>query len=279
MSVTEHPPRRWRPTGERRLVRGRAASAVSEALARRSPWWIELLAIAWLVVIYDRVTALAPLRLHAAIAHGQGILALERTLHLDPELSLNRWLVGHHTLGIVVSYYYDNAHFIVTLGVLAWLWWRRPDLYPPLRNSLVLINVIGFVVFWRYPVAPPRLLPGNGFVDIVARSHTFGSWHTGSLAADADQLAAMPSLHLAWAAWSGLAIWRLSRRWWGRALAVLYPFVTAVAVMTTGNHYLIDVLAGIATMVVSVALVEIALPRSRASLGRRRASRRAVPAE
>ncbi len=166
-------------------------------------------------------------------------------------------------MGIVLSYYYDNAHFIVTFGLLGWLWWQRPDLYRPLRNSLVLINVIGFAVFWRYPVAPPRLLPGTGFVDIVANSHTFGSWHSGKLAADADQLAAMPSLHLAWASWSALAIWRLARRWWWRALALLYPVITAVGVLTTGNHYLADVLAGVATAVLSVVIVEILLPWGR----------------
>jgi len=226
-------------------------------VARRSPWWLELIAVAWLVVVYDWVTNLAPLRLQEAVANGRGILSLERSLHLDPELTLNRWLERHHTLGIIISYYYDNAHFVVTLGLLAWLWWRRPDLYRPLRNSLVLINVIGFAVFWRYPVAPPRLLPGSGFVDIVARSNTFGSWHTGALASDADQLGAMPSLHLAWAAWSALAMWRLTRRPVWRVLTVLYPVVVAAAVLTTGNHYLADAIAGVLTMALSVGAVEL----------------------
>ncbi len=101
----------------------------------------------------------------------------------------------------ILSYYYDNAHFIVTFGLLGWLWWKRADIYRPLRSTLVMINVIGLIVFWRYPVAPPRMLVGDGFTDVVASSHTIGSWHTGSLAADANQFAAMPSLHIAWAAW------------------------------------------------------------------------------
>ncbi len=58
--------------------------------------------------------------------------------------------------------------------------------------------MLAFVVFWRYPVAPPRMLPG--FTDVVASTHAFGSWHTGALASQANQLAAMPSLHIAWAA-------------------------------------------------------------------------------
>jgi hypothetical protein len=268
MSATEHPRANWRPRGERTATkpavpaRPRHASQTRATPgAKRSPWWLELIAIAWLAVIYDRLTAAAPVRLHEAIGHGAGILRLEQALHLDPELSLNHWLAGQHTLGVILSYYYDNAHFVVTLGLLAYIWWARADIYRPLRNSLVLINVIGFAVFWRYPVAPPRLLPGTGYIDVVANSHTFGSWHTGKLASTADQLAAMPSLHLAWACWSSLVLWRISNRWWVRALAVAYPIITSVGVMTTGNHYLADVLAGVVTMVVSVLAVEVAAPR------------------
>src|SRR5208283_3139863 len=98
-------------------------------------------------------------------------------------------------------------------------------------------------------------------------------------ASEADQLAAMPSLHLAWASWSALAMWRLSRRWLWRTLAVLYPVVTAVGVLTTGNHYLADVLAGVATMALSVAIVELGVPRWRAWAGSWWASRRRVRVE
>jgi hypothetical protein len=209
---------------------------------------VEALVIVWLCWVYDAITNFTPLRLHAALGHGAGVLKLERALGIDPELGLDRWLAGHHTLGLVVSDYYDNAHFVVTLGLLGWLWWRRADLYRPLRNSLVGMNVIGFVVFWLYPVAPPRMLAGEGFSDVVASTHAFGSWHTGALASAANQLAAMPSLHMAWAAWCAVALWRLSTRVWVRGLALLYPCMTTLAVLATGNHYVLDVFAGLATL-------------------------------
>jgi len=204
--------------------------------------------VAWLCWVYDAISNFAPLRLHTALSHGAGVLGLERTLDIDPELGLDRWLAGHHTLGLVVSDYYDNAHFLVTLILLGWLWARRADLYRPLRNTLVLVNVIGFVVFWLYPVAPPRMLTGEGFHDIAVSTHAFGSWHTGTLASAANQLAAMPSLHMAWAAWCTVALWRVSTRVWVRVLALLYPCMTAFAVMATGNHYLLDILAGLMTL-------------------------------
>ncbi len=185
--------------------------------------------------------------------NAQDLLSLERSLHIDPERTLDRWLAGHHTLGLLVSDYYDNAHFVVTLGLLGLLWWRRADLYRPLRNSLVLVNVLAFVVFWRFPVAPPRMLAG--FVDVVASTHALGSWHTGALASSANQLAAMPSLHIAWALWCTLALWQISARRWVRVAAVAYPCLTALAVLFTGNHYSLDILGGLVAIAVSVLLV------------------------
>jgi PAP2 superfamily len=222
-------------------------------VSARSRWWVELLAIGWLLFLYDAVNNLAPLRLSVALGNARGILHIERVLHIDPELSLDRWLASHHTLATILANYYDNAHFVVTLGVLAWLWWRRADIYRPLRNALVLVNVIGFVVFWLLPVAPPRML--DGFTDVVASTHAFGSWHTGALASAANQLAAMPSLHMAWAAWCTLALWRASKRPVVRALAVAYPCLTAFAVLATGNHFLLDIVGGLIVLAIAVALV------------------------
>jgi PAP2 superfamily len=221
----------------------------------RTRWWVEALTIAWLCWVYDAITNLAPLRVHAALSHGQGILSVERMLHIDVEHTLDRWMAAHHTLGLLVSDYYDNAHFIVTLGLLGWLWWRRADIYRPLRNALVLANVIAFVVFWLFPVAPPRMLPG--FVDVVAATHAIGSWHTGALASAANQYAAMPSLHIAWAVWCTVVVWRISSRRWLRALAALYPFVTAFAVLSTGNHYVLDLLGGLATITAAMLIVRL----------------------
>jgi hypothetical protein len=245
---------------------------------RRTRWWVEALAIAWLCWIYDAITNLAPLRTHVAVGHAEGILRLEQTLHIAPEQALDRWLAGHHTLGLMVSDYYDNAHFVVTLGLLGWLWWRRADLYRPLRNSLVLVNVLGFIVFWRYPVAPPRMLVSKGFTDVVASTHAFGSWHTGALASQANQLAAMPSLHMAWAAWCGLALWRISERRWVRALAILYPCLTALAVISTGNHFVLDLMGGLVAMGLAVLIVEAGARPAAGLAARLRAGRPAVRA-
>lgn len=247
-----------------------ARVALAARMPKRSRWWVELIAIGWLLWLYDATTNLAPLRLATALGNARGVLHVEALLHIDPELTLDSWLAAHHTLGLLLSDYYDNAHFLVTLSLLGYLWWRRADIYRPLRNSLVLVNVLGFVVFWRFPVAPPRML--DGFTDVVARTDAFGSWHTGPLASHANQVAAMPSLHMAWAGWCTLALWRMSERRWLRALAVAYPCLTAFAVLATGNHFLLDIVAGLLALVLTVWLLDAA-PRLGARFAPLRAAR------
>ena len=255
---------------------GRAAS---RGLAvRRPPVLVELAVIAFLGWIYDWLQDLAPLRRAEAFANARAVLSFEERLGLSPERPLDHWLDHHYLLAYISSDFYDNAIFGVTFGLAAWTWWRRPDLYRALRNDLVLANLLGFMVFWIYPVAPPRMLPG--FIDVVEKVGGLGSWH-GVLISHADQLAAMPSMHLAWAVWCSLVLWRLAKRSRLRAvagvLAVAYPVSTAWVVMATANHYLADVLSGAACTVVCVLVVEVVVPRA-VSATRSRGARRAAVA-
>ena len=219
----------------------------------RAPVWREALVGVWLLWLYDAINNLAPLRRIVALHNAVGILTLERSLNLAPELSLDRWVAAHASVGIVLSYYYVSAHFFVTLGLLAFLWWRKPRTYRPLRTQLVLINLVGFAIFWLYPVAPPRMLANDGFHDVIALTQAFGDFHNGALARTADQYAAMPSLHIAWAIWSAKVVWSIFRNRVARIVALLYPLVTAFVVIATGNHFLLDVFAG--AMVAGVAFL------------------------
>lgn len=255
------------PTPAEPEDRPRAAPTSRAANPKRSPLLVELAVIAFLGWIYDWLQDLAPLRRGLAFSNARAVLSFEQRVGLDPERALNHWLNHHHLVAYIASDFYDNAIFGVTLGLAAWIWWRRPDIYRPLRNDLVLANVIGFLVFWLFPVAPPRMM--SGFVDVVEKVGGLGSWHN-TLINHADQLAAMPSMHLAWAVWSSLVLWRLASpgawRWAAGAVGVVYPLATAWVVMATANHYLSDVVAGTACLVVSVVVVEMAVPAARSGL-------------
>jgi hypothetical protein len=220
-------------------------------MAARPSLWSQLAVVASLLWLYDAINNLNPLRRSAALAHGASVLHAELWLHLDPELGLNRWLAGHASLGRFLGDYYDTAHFVITLALLGWVWWRYGARYRFVRNALVGINVIGFAVFWLYPVAPPRMLPG--FIDVVAVTHSIGAWSSGALASHANEYAAMPSLHIGWAVWCALAVWVFRRDALSRALACAYVVVTSVVVMATANHYFFDIAAGAATAAVSGA--------------------------
>jgi membrane-associated phospholipid phosphatase len=261
--------RSWPQRALRRLTRRRDG---------RAPLWIELAIVVWLFWLYDVINDLAPLRHVLALANARGLLQFERSLGLDPELTLNRWLAGHATLASFASYYYFFAHAVITFAVLVWLWWWHPNRYVRLRTTLVIINLVAFVVFWRYPLAPPRSFPALGFIDVIAHSHALVSWHSGVLVRDADQFAAMPSLHVAWALWSATAIWQCTRRVAIRALAALYPLLTSFIVLATGNHYLLDVLAGAGTAGLAFA-VQYAFRQLAAVVRRRRSEPRERAAE
>ena len=182
----------------------------SRRSSKRSPLLVELAVIAFLGWIYDWLQNLAPVRLGLALRNGRAILSFEERLHISPERYLDHWLTHHYWVAYISSDFYDNAIFAFTAAIAIWTWWRRPDIYRPLRNDLVLANLIGFAVFWQFPVAPPRMLAG--FTDVVEKVGGLGSWHN-TLISHADQLAAMPSMHLAWAVWCSVASCRSIARW------------------------------------------------------------------
>jgi len=103
-------------------------------------------------------------------------------------------------------------------------------------------------VFWVLPVAPPRLIPGAGFIDSAVVTDVADKATTVS----PDLYAAMPSLHVAWATWVALQVLFISRNRVARVLGVAHVVITCLAVMATANHYLLDVVAGYALAAVVV---------------------------
>jgi hypothetical protein len=67
----------------------------------------------------------------------------------------------------------------------------------------------------------------------------------------------MPSLHLCWATWCAAVLFPGLRHRWSRALAVSYPVVTAVVVVVTGNHYVLDLVGGVACLLIGVAVTHV----------------------
>jgi diacylglycerol O-acyltransferase / wax synthase len=187
----------------------------------------------------------------SANARGQALLDVERWLHVDIELAANRWLAHQPLLAWLSAWEYAVTYIATTFAVLGWLWWRRPASYPWARNTLAFSTLVALVCFWQWPTTPPRLLVGSGFVDIVARYHPVLSWGGGAVASSADQYAAMPSLHVGWAVWVTVVTMRARATRLGYSLAALHLLVTTAVVITTGNHYVLDVAAGAAIVAIA----------------------------
>ncbi len=224
------------------------SSGGTEARPRRR-WWVELALAAALYAVYDAIHGAIRGDIVTADRDGRDLLHTERLLHLDPETWLNHGLDHIAVLAVPACWIYASLHFLVTPGVLVWTYRARPTRYSRARNVLAVSTLTALLGFWRFPTAPPRLLPGSRLHDTLALFHSWGWWGSNTSVpapakAFANAYAAFPSLHVAWAVWCGATVYAAVRRPGVRVLAVLYPVLIALVVLATANHYLIDVVAG-----------------------------------
>lgn len=231
-------------------------------------WWAELALIGAVYAAYSCGRLLARGDVDTAVSHGLAILRFEQTLGIDAEHPLNRLFTATPALGVPADFAYASLHYLVTPAVLVWLFRRRSAHYRAARTWLMVSTLLGLIGFTLLPTCPPRLLDaGHGFVDTMARFSAYGWWGGEASAprgmgALTNQYAAMPSLHVGWALWCGVMLWRYGPAAWSRlfrALGVAYPLLTVLVVMGTANHYLLDAVAGAAVMGAGLLLAPYAM--------------------
>ncbi|WP_160160878.1 phosphatase PAP2 family protein [Actinomadura sp. K4S16] len=213
---------------------GRAASAAREIAA----------ALAVLVVYLVFTHAFSGDRA-ASDAHGRALLDFERWARLDAERALNDLLARHGRLGAVAAWEYATTYVIGTFGFLAYLWWRRDPAYAWARNTLIWVTLIAICCFALWPTTPPRLLPGEGYTDVIAMHHPPATWGTEMVSAGANPYAAMPSLHIGWVAWIGAAALRARCGAVLTWLCALHLVVTGLVIVSTAAHYVVDIPGGL----------------------------------
>jgi membrane-associated phospholipid phosphatase len=211
--------------------------------------WRRLFREIWLVaafaVIYEEIGQHMVQAGAAAASHALLVVSAEQTLGLFREHALQAAIIGNDTVTDTFNAYYGGTHFLIPAAVLAWLMFRHPAHYGRARTALAVITGLGFVCFWLFPVAPPRLLPARfGIVDTLVAPDGSGHFDSTLISTAGDRYASMPSLHVAWAVWAALALYPVLRHWALRTLAVAYPLMTTLVVVATGNHYFLDVIAG-----------------------------------
>ncbi|WP_216589095.1 bifunctional glycosyltransferase 87/phosphatase PAP2 family protein [Streptomyces brasiliscabiei] len=209
---------------------------------------LELLLIRVTYAVYQRTRLEATGSRAAAEEHAGQILAVEKALFLDIEHWVNHTVVGIGWLRSFFDFYYTSFHFVVPLTVLGLLYWRRPADYRWARTAIGLTTLLALVGFFLYPLAPPRLMPGLGIVDTVNGVQDFSRPDYGKLTELTNQYAAMPSLHFGWSLWCGLTIAIVAPRVWMKVLGLLHPFFTVLAIVATGNHWVLDAVGGAAVV-------------------------------
>jgi hypothetical protein len=221
---------------------------------RRPVWWQEIGIIAIGYWLYSMGRNAIPEQASIALRHGFRIQDLQNVLHLNFEKSINSWVAAHEWIAQFLDYYYATLHFVVTIGVLVWLFIKRPHVYRGARTVLFTTTLIALAGFALYPTAPPRLLPGAGYIDTVIKFHTWGSLAQPEIAEHSNQYAAMPSLHIGWALWAGISLFMCARSRWWRAFGLAYPFFTLVVIVATANHYIVDAFGGAAIVAMAFGI-------------------------
>ncbi|UGQ08978.1 phosphatase PAP2 family protein [Yinghuangia sp. ASG 101] len=177
-----------------------------------------------------------PRQREQAIENARHIVRIEEFLHLDIEASVNRFSLRSTRMFALMVDYYRELHYVVPVAVLGWLYVRHPTRYRAARTVLAVTTGLALIGYWLYPLCPPRLLPDSGMVASLPggpRSYVFAVHLV-------NPYAAMPSLHIAWALWCGVAVVCVARSRWLKALAVLYPCATCFVVVGTANHWVLD---------------------------------------
>lgn len=236
-------------------------------IERRLPrgWSDLLLQLALFFVAYQGyqvVRGLISGREELAFANADRIVSWEKATGTFFEPGLQSALLDQRWLIDLANWLYVNTHFTISIVFLVWLYLCRNESFYFVRNMFMVAMAFALVGYALFPTAPPRMLPGEGFVDTIA---TFTSINQDGNAISllVNKYAAVPSMHIGFSSMiAGTAV-MLVRNPVGRFLWALYPLLVFWVIVVTGNHYWLDAAAGLAVAVASALIAARVLARAR----------------
>jgi hypothetical protein len=193
--------------------------------------------------------------LGVAKANADWIVSFEQHLGVASEASVQHALSGTWALW-VLNHLYLAAQLVVLPGSLVFLYHRSRPLYERLRNTILATWLISVPIYAAFPVAPPRLAD-VGMVDTITSQTGFAL--DGKLTTSFyNELAAVPSLHVGFAVAIGIAVAAAVRNPLAKTVALLWGPTIGLAVLATGNHFVFDVVAGVAASALGYGLGNVA---------------------
>lgn len=270
---------------EPRTAAPTAATVDASSTARRAHrgWIRETALVIGFYYVYQTIRSVADQGVTTrAYSNARHLVNWEKALYIFHEQALQEALLGAYWFIKLMNIVYGTLHFVVTAGLMIWLYRRRHAAYHYMRNLLGVTTFLALIGYWAFPLAPPRLykcnddipVPGHGgytigkcFVDTLDTVGGLWSYHSPVAKAVANQYAAMPSLHFAWSVWCGIVLVRYATHRATRVAGVAYPIVTLAAIVITGNHYFLDAVGGVIILLVAIGILRWRATRSRRRVG------------
>lgn len=216
----------------------------SLVLERAKQGLTELGLMTVLFMMYFATRGIAAGKEAVAFANAHQMMDLERRLGLFFEIQIQNWLLDQPLAVQFLNFIYAYTHMTGLILFAAWAFIFHADRYRQVRLVFLSILAIGLSVYILYPLAPPRFFPYTGFVDTLS-AHSSINYDQPSLAMLYNPFAAMPSLHVAFSLFVGIGLIRIGRKTIHWILGVSHPALMTAAVVGTGNHFIVDVIAGI----------------------------------
>lgn len=175
-----------------------------------------------------------------------------------PTVEFQRWWWHGNIMWYDFAFYGAYMlHFVLPFCLAAFVWKTRAKHYWQVITAYVTVSFAGFLTFLLFPAAPPWLASEKSMIEPITRisSKVFFALGINDFPSvynklSPNQVAAVPSLHAAYATIFAIFITRLySSRW--RWLAWIYPIIIWVGTIYTGEHYLIDIIIGVIYAVAS----------------------------
>jgi hypothetical protein len=221
-------------------------------------WWGEIAFIGIYYFVYSAIRNTNKSGAGEARRNAIELIDWQKALGLNHERMLQEWALNFKPLIIACNYFYGSLHFIVTSGVLIFIYRKFSDDYPIARNTLAISTGLALIGFAFFPLMPPRLMPASyGFVDTLDQDPAFWSFNRGAVNKISNQYAAMPSVHCAWALWCAVMLVPRLKRSWAKWLAALYPVGTITSIVLTANHYFLDVVGGFGVLGIGYVIARL----------------------
>jgi len=206
-------------------------------------------------VVYQIARGIADRSTLEALQNGLTVIDAERAFNALVEVDIQRTVMHAGDLALeAVNLTYWLSQFPVLGLSLLWIYFMRNDAFITVRNWVFATNLLALVGYVLMPTAPPRMFPEHGFVDTLAQSSAVNHG-SGLIELASNPYAAMPSVHAADALIIGFAMATLVKSRWAAILWTLWPTWVWFSVMATGNHYWLDIVAGVGVALVGATIV------------------------